>query len=209
MIDLTGKKIGHLTVLSLLDERKNASRLWLCKCDCGNEAKLTTRDLNSGGYRSCGCRKGSSKSLIGNRYGSLTVISDSGQKQGTAKLWTCKCDCGNIVNIRTDSLTSGKVISCGCSKKSKKKVEQLLSGRHLDDHTSDVFFKGTLSKNNKTGVTGVCLSNGKYIAYIGYKNKTYRLLVTKDFNLAVSARKEAEAHLDDFLEWYNSRNSLL
>lgn len=53
------------------------------------------------------------------------------------------------------------------------------------------------------------MSNGKYIAYIGYKNKTYRLLVTKDFNLAVSARKEAEAHLDDFLEWYNSRNSLL
>ena len=157
MIDLTGKQIGYLTVIQKLDERKNGSCLWLCKCDCGNEVKLSTRDLNSGRYHSCGCRKGSSKSLVGNRYGHLVVLSDSGQKQGTKKMWTCRCDCGNVINVRTDALTSGKVISCGCSKKSKKKVEQLRSGLHLDNHTSNVFFKGTLSKNNKTGCDWSCL----------------------------------------------------
>lgn len=42
MIDLTGKQIGYLTVIQKLDERKNGSCLWLCKCDCGNEVKLST-----------------------------------------------------------------------------------------------------------------------------------------------------------------------
>ena len=200
--DLTGKRFGRLIVLSKTDQKKNGSVLWKCRCDCGNEKEVTSRDLNSGRVKSCGCARGSSKSLVGKRFGMIEVISDSGEKQGTSKLWICKCDCGNIKKVRTDSLTSGKVTSCGCKKKTQNKINELKAGRHLIDHTSDVFFKNTLSKNNQTGVNGVCLYKGEYIAYIGYKNKTYHLIVTKDFDAAVRIRKEAEANLDDFDRWY-------
>lgn len=205
--NLSGKRFGKLTVLSNTGRKKNGSILWKCRCDCGNEKEVTSRDLNSGRVKSCGCAKGSSKPLIGKRFGMLEVISDSGEKQGTTKLWVCKCDCGNIKKVRTDSLTSGKVISCGCQKKSQKKINELKAGRHLVDHTSDVFFKNTLSKNNRTGVNGVCLYKGEYIAYIGYKNKIYRLIVTKEFDAAVRIRKEAEANLDDFEHWYKDLKS--
>ena len=203
MGDLTGKKFGKLTVLSKTDDKKNGSYLYKCKCDCGNIKMVTARDLNSNRVRSCGCSKGFHRNLVGQRFGKPTVIEDSGEKQKNIRMWTCQCDCGNIVKIRTDALTSGKVTSCGCSKKTEEKINQLLSGRKIVDHTSEVFFKGTISKNNHTGVNGVCLSKGRYIAYIGYKGKVYRLLTTDDFEKAVQARKEAEQHIfKDFEEWY-------
>lgn len=205
--DLTGKRFGKLTVISKTDRKKNGSILWECRCDCGNEKEVTSRDLNSGRVKSCGCSRGSSKSLVGKRFGMLTVISDSGEKQGTAKLWVCKCDCGKIKNVRTDALTSGKVISCGCQKRMQEKINELKAGRNLSDHTSEVFFRNTLSKNNRTGVNGVCLYKGEYIAYIGYKNRVYHLMVTKDFDAAVKIRKEAELNLDDFENWYRSLKS--
>lgn len=201
--DLVGKRFGKLTVLSKTDEKKNGSYLYKCKCDCGNIKMATARDLGSKRVQSCGCSKGFHRNLVGQRFGKLTVIEDFGEKQKNVRMWTCKCDCGNIVNVRTDSLTGGKVVSCGCGKKSEEKAKQLLSGRNIVDHTSEVFFKGTISKNNHTGVNGVCLSKGRYIAYIGYKGKTYRLLTTTNFDKAVQARKEAEQHIfKDFEEWY-------
>lgn len=205
--DLTGKRFGKLSVLYKTDRKKNGSFLWTCRCDCGNEKEVTARDLNSARVKSCGCSKGNSRSLVGKRFGMLVVIADSGEKQGTSKMWLCKCDCGSVKKIRTDSLTSGKVISCGCQKKTQKKIDELIAGRKLSDHTSDVFFKNTLSKNNRTGVNGVCQYRGEYIAYIGYKNKIYRLTVTKDFDDAVRIRKEAEANLDDFENWYRNFKS--
>lgn len=54
----------------------------------------------------------------GKRYGRLTVlnrfddyISPNGR---TVVRWNCKCDCGSIVKVRTDSLKSGLTLSCGC-----------------------------------------------------------------------------------------------
>lgn len=200
-VDLTGNRFGKLTVLSKTSDKKNGSFLYKCKCDCGNIKMITARDLSR--VKSCGCSKGFHRDLAGHRFGNLTVIKDSGEKQRSARLWICRCDCGNVVKIRTDSLTSGKVISCSCSKKGKEKASQLLSGRKIVDHTSEIFFKGTVSKNNHTGVNGVCLSGGRYISYIGYKGKVHRLLSTDDFDKAVQARKEAEQHIfKDFEEWF-------
>ena len=41
-IDLTGKKFGRLTPLYYIKGGK-----WHCKCDCGNECDVDTRNLNS------------------------------------------------------------------------------------------------------------------------------------------------------------------
>lgn len=63
--------------------------------------------------------------LTGQRFGRLEVISFSRDiKSGTRnrKYWNCVCDCGNAKEVRTDSLTSGNVKSCGCIKKEQDAI---------------------------------------------------------------------------------------
>lgn len=57
-----------------------------------------------------------SKSRIdktGMEFGRLTVTKFLGTN-GRKSFWECHCSCGNIVKIRSDSLTSGTATSCGC-----------------------------------------------------------------------------------------------
>lgn len=46
--DLSGKKIGKLTVLYPLKERKRRSIIWHCKCDCGGTKDVIQIDLKRG-----------------------------------------------------------------------------------------------------------------------------------------------------------------
>ncbi len=56
IIDLTGKRFGRWTVLSLCTQRtKCNSTQWLCRCDCGVEKVVNSRSLRRGLSRSCGC----------------------------------------------------------------------------------------------------------------------------------------------------------
>ena len=58
-VDLTGFKIGHLTVLEKTRETgKNNEYLYKCKCDCGNEILIRTSQLRYGEKLSCGCKYG-------------------------------------------------------------------------------------------------------------------------------------------------------
>lgn len=55
-IDLTGNKFGRLTVIKEIGrDTKSRQKLWLCKCDCGNEKITKTSYLTSGDTSSCGC----------------------------------------------------------------------------------------------------------------------------------------------------------
>lgn len=52
--DLSGKKYGKLTVISMV--RKNKRKLFcVCACDCGNVTTVCTDNLQSGHTQSCGC----------------------------------------------------------------------------------------------------------------------------------------------------------
>ena len=59
---------------------------------------------------------GSVKNIIGKRYGRLVVLEYCG-----SSMWKCLCDCGNVVNVRTNSLTGTRINtrSCGCLHKDK------------------------------------------------------------------------------------------
>jgi len=51
--------------------------------------------------------------ILNERYGRLVVIAEAENiKKRTA--WLCRCDCGNEVTVKTDSLRSGDTKSCGC-----------------------------------------------------------------------------------------------
>lgn len=53
------------------------------------------------------------KDITGQRFGSLTVLGDSGERFHRSVLWHCRCDCGNELNVPTTYLKSGQVKSCG------------------------------------------------------------------------------------------------
>lgn len=55
-LDLTGKKIGHLTVIKPTDKRVRRSIVWECRCDCGNIIEVPSSHLVGEKYKHhCGC----------------------------------------------------------------------------------------------------------------------------------------------------------
>ena len=53
--DLSGARFNRLLVIEKSGRSTDRHILWLCKCDCGNETIVTSRDLTSGHTQSCGC----------------------------------------------------------------------------------------------------------------------------------------------------------
>lgn len=55
--DETGNRYGMLTVVAPFPGADGRGKVWLCKCDCGNEVAIRGIMLRSGNNRSCGCLK--------------------------------------------------------------------------------------------------------------------------------------------------------
>jgi hypothetical protein len=69
--------------------------------------------------------------LTGKKFGRLTVISDSGERDyDGAILWSCICDCGVSKRLRTQSLTISNVKSCGCLRNEISKAVNTIHNYH-------------------------------------------------------------------------------
>ena len=60
LVDLTGQRYGRLTVIKRAGTYTPAdgfgkAATWLCRCDCGSEVVVLSRNLRSGNTQSCGC----------------------------------------------------------------------------------------------------------------------------------------------------------
>jgi hypothetical protein len=55
MINLTGQRFGHWTVLAMPPERRGRCVLWQCRCDCGTKRLVPGDRLRNGRSKSCGC----------------------------------------------------------------------------------------------------------------------------------------------------------
>lgn len=66
------------------------------------------------------------KDLTGQRFGRWHVISQAGNRNGAA-LWLCRCDCGAVKNVLSNSLRRFKSTSCGC-------VSRILTSRLFKKH---------------------------------------------------------------------------
>ena len=90
--DLAGRRFGRLTVIRKAETQNNRTR-WFCRCDCGEEKIVTSRDLKSGKVKSCGClrrdvsgknKKDITKIIIAQRIASVKnadriVVMDNGK----------------------------------------------------------------------------------------------------------------------------------
>ena len=59
------------------------------------------------------------ENLIGKTFNRLTVIKEAPSKNKKT-YWICKCECGNIIEVRADQLKSGNTKSCGCLNTEKR-----------------------------------------------------------------------------------------
>ncbi len=59
---------------------------------------------------------GPRKDIIGNRYGSYTVLAIAGRSENQGYYYWCQCDCGALRPVRYGSLTHRKYPNCGSCK---------------------------------------------------------------------------------------------
>lgn len=59
------------------------------------------------------------KDLVGQRFGRLMVLYDTGERRNREVVWHCQCDCGNELDIRSKSLVSAHTTSCGCYRRQR------------------------------------------------------------------------------------------
>lgn len=136
-IDLTGNKYGRLTVIKRA-ENQGKKKMWLCKCDCGNEKIVRADSLKNGSIKSCGCflkestSKRKFKDLIGLKFGRWTVLQKV-ESQNKFTKWKCRCECGSVKNVFANSLLNGSSKSCGCLK------DETISKNNLIDLTGKTF----------------------------------------------------------------------
>lgn len=63
--DLTGRKFGKLTAISISGKSSRGRIMWDCICDCGNETIVSANNLKSSQVISCGCAYYSSNKTHG------------------------------------------------------------------------------------------------------------------------------------------------
>lgn len=134
-IDYTGKQIGELTVLNVVEGVTGINyKTWNVQCSCGKIETRTTRALFRKQYHACtDCIKLHYsklwvKDLVGQKFGKLTIIKkvDSINKKAT---FLCKCDCGNEVICKGVDLRSGA--KSRCSRQCSIKLQYKWSKRKL------------------------------------------------------------------------------
>ena len=150
-VDLTGQTFGYLTPIYYIKGGK-----WHCKCQCGKEIDVDTRNLNSGHTKSCGCATGK---LIGQKL-SIDMSSyedeyikvlerDGSSTVNQAAKWKCICKtCGREFTTEGKHIREGVVKSCGCVHSwNEQNITEILLNNHIE-FASQYSFPDLLGKDN-------------------------------------------------------------
>lgn len=137
IIDLSGKRFGHLVVVNRASNNKRGEICWNCQCDCGKTKVVSGIHLRDGHTTSCGCCNCIGKNFIditGETFGNLLVIKRMSGTNNTVK-WLCQCTlCGNTYEVNSYTLRHGKANPCPCTRKSFDR-ENSPTFIHGDSHT--------------------------------------------------------------------------
>ena len=129
--DLTGQTWGYWTVLSPAGRNKRGAKQYNCRCICGTERVVVEAALLNGHSKSCGCRKGESRSsridLTGQTIYNWLVLAPAGRNKQGRKQYRCRCVCGKERIVAEAKLLYGGSKCCGCIKpKMLKKTTDLV-----------------------------------------------------------------------------------
>lgn len=113
-------------------KRQNTEILCKCKClICNNIQLIRATYLRHNTLPKCkSCRQIYLDSVIGKKFNMLMVISYfSRDVKNRDHIYNCKCDCGNITQVRLSQLISNGTKSCGCLKYTANKIHGLSNTR--------------------------------------------------------------------------------
>ena len=116
-LQLENQTFGYWKVLSKNEEVSRAKKqsYWNCECQlCNQIYQVRGSCLTNGKSTKCdSCNRHKvTTNEVNNTYNKLTVIQEQGNKNNR-KMWLCKCECGNLIEVSTTDLRTGAVKSCG------------------------------------------------------------------------------------------------
>lgn len=211
LIDLSGKVFGRLTVIREDGRDKHGQKLWLCKCECGNETHVRTGNLRSGGTSSCGCL---ASELSSNRM-KKRLIKHGRTNTPEYKTWqSMKSRCYNPKFPYYSDYGGRGIEVCNRWNESFKNFLDDMGEKPTPDYTIEridndkgyfpdncVWASKTaqsrnqrVRKTSKTGIRGVTKikQSQLYRARINVNGKEVHLGVFEDLKEAAFARKQAE-----------------
>lgn len=225
---MIGDKYNRLKVIEKLGTNKHNKRLWLCKCDCGNEVVVTTGGLRSGKTKSCGCLAKEEITKANRRYNKYIIDKD---------YIYVKLDCGEVVVLDLDMLDLVKshkfrkrkdgyvALSIIVDGKYKSKLlhSLIIKNEHCNkyiDHINrnkldnricnlrvvtpqESQLNTGIDRNNKTGYKGICWDKKrqKYSVSICFDGCVQFLGRFENIEDAIKVRKEREYELfGEFIE---------
>lgn len=169
-VDLSGRSFGLLTVKERVADVRPGRPMWLCECKCGNTVVVSSTNLTkTNGTKSCGClRHQPSPTLIDlskMTFGDLEVLHrDESATDGKAR-WICRCKCGKIVSVLSESLRNGKTTSCGCS---RTKLKHDLTNQEFGYLLVIEPVKNERIKGNETRWKCLCQNCGQTVEVSSY-----------------------------------------
>ena len=109
------------------------------------------------------------KDITNQRFGKLTVLEKTNQKNNSTFIWKCKCDCGNICYIDGEYLRNGDTTSCGCLKQSKgeEKIINILQYNNIPFEKEKIFKNFKYKDTNRYPRFDFYVNNKYIIEYDG------------------------------------------
>ena len=138
---------------------------------------------------------------IGKKFNHLTLIENLNRiNKDNSKMALFKCDCGNEKELVFTQVLNGQIKTCGCKQgnlSTEAKIKQ--RNRLLNTYSTKTI------GSNKTGHSGISISNNKFRARIQLNGKPIHLGYFNSLEQAIKARKEAEEkYFKPILEKYKN-----
>ena len=215
---IIGKTYENIMVLSPAEDGRKPKR-YNCRCiRCGKIFTQNGQEIHDNQFIGCPeCRENDRKNqrikdaekYIGSVFGELEVIGIAGIRKYNDRdvvFTSCRCSCGNVVDIPLNRLKSGQAQTCGHNRSENLKIGRTVTEHaHIEDTVvTAIDGRRKTNKNSRTGIKGVSrMQDGKYRAYINFQHKQYYLGSYENIDDAETARKIAEEKIyGPFLEWY-------
>lgn len=205
-----GQRYNRLVMLSPQETRSaSRGRMWLCKCDCGNYVTLPFQDIKHH-TKSCGClqAEGTRKDIRGLKFGRLTAIEPTEERDRGEVVWRFRCDCGNEI-LRAQSLVSrGGCKSCGCLGRENRQDFYHAYSKNYVLGTNLAALRAEESddtEDSNTGVKGIWYDSVRdcYVAKLCFQGETFRQRCGT-LEEAKFVRAEFKKMHTEFLEWWDS-----
>lgn len=148
------------------------------------------------------------KNIKNHKFGRLTAIEPTKERDCGYVVWKCKCGCGKTVYLSTSKLSYYK--SCGCLKEERNShINETLD--FVDGTCIQWIEKRKYRSDNKSGYRGVFFSvkDGKWKVSIGFQGKRKHIGTFCTYEEAVDARLKAEEEIyHPFIQkFYKSKKS--